>query len=106
MNSEMEKCPSFEGCEAPLCPLDENLELCLWYPDEDICCKRGAPCWVKNQRKIVKIVGRDNAVGFFDIARLRQLKIVRKGIRGKNPDGKVLRRRGSAVLERLIAVVD
>lgn len=82
-DSAMEKCWTFEGCKASLCPLSWNYERCIWYPDEDICRRRvGVPDWVRAQRKIVKVVGRCNEVGFFNVARLRKLKLIRKGIRG------------------------
>ena len=34
---EMEQCPGFETCSAPLCPRDPQLELKTWFLDEDIC---------------------------------------------------------------------
>jgi hypothetical protein len=52
-----EECPSYEGCGASLCPMDDRtLKNCQWYPDEPICTRRGTavPGWVKTQRKVAK----------------------------------------------------
>jgi hypothetical protein len=93
----MEDCWNYENCKATLCPLAENVELCLWYPDENVCGRRDVPYWVRVQRRIVRLVGKCSEVGFFNVASLRNIKIVREGIRGCNPDSRVFRRRGSAV---------
>jgi hypothetical protein len=50
-------CSSYEGCGAPLCPMDERtLKNCQWFPDEPVCTRRGSmvPDWVKTQRKVAK----------------------------------------------------
>ena len=88
-NEKIESCPSFEGCKAPLCPLDDNLKYCIWLPGEDICVKRGSPDWVKKQRKIDEVVGKDTSVGYFDVSRLNEVKKARHGIKGCNPNKKV-----------------
>ncbi len=97
MDLEIEKCWAAEDCKAPLCPLTGNVELCIWYPYEDICHRRAVPLWVKNQKRIVKVVGKSREVGFFNVARLRNMKVFRKGIKGLDPDSRVFRRRGSTV---------
>ena len=74
MDREMEKCSSFEGCEAPLCPMSETLSDCIWYPDEEICHRRGMPKWVRTQRKIVKRIGSSNEIGFFDVSRIEKIQ--------------------------------
>ena len=56
MNNSKE-CPSFEGCNASLCPLEESsLETGIWYPDEEICKnqKVNHTDWIKRQRKLVR----------------------------------------------------
>jgi len=79
-------CPRFEmGCSSPLCPLDENsINDGIWYPGEEICRRRDAPDWVKRQRAIVKAKAPSDK--YFNIAMLRVLKQVRKGIGGVSPD--------------------
>lgn len=56
MNSNPEKCPSFETCSAMLCPLDPDLKGRTWFADEDICRSRtyGQRRWVRKQRSIQK----------------------------------------------------
>jgi hypothetical protein len=52
-----EECPSYEGCGASLCPMDDRtLKNCQWYPDDPVCTRRGSavPSWVKTQRKVAK----------------------------------------------------
>ncbi|MBI2851740.1 MAG: hypothetical protein HYX84_01375 [Chloroflexi bacterium] len=51
-----EVCPNFEGCAAPICPLDKaSLKNALWYPDEPICKRRGLGLkWLTMQRRIAK----------------------------------------------------
>ena len=52
----MQDCPSFESCNAPLCPLDPQLKDCIWFADEDICSGRAGSGkrWIKKQRSITK----------------------------------------------------
>jgi hypothetical protein len=49
-----EKCNSFEGCDASLCPLDPGLSDRVWYADEDICKGRAGSGkrWIRKQRSI------------------------------------------------------
>ncbi|MGD0354747.1 MAG: hypothetical protein ABSB31_04810 [Dehalococcoidia bacterium] len=49
-------CPSWEGCAAPLCPL-EPLTGAQWFPDEDICNTLAyrQTHWIKIQRKIKRL---------------------------------------------------
>jgi hypothetical protein len=78
------KCKYYENCSAPLCPLDEeSLEFGIWYPDEEICRKRGID-WVKKQKKIVKVGA--SADYYFDYQSLKSIKQIRKGIKGQDPD--------------------
>ena len=54
MNNSKE-CPSFEGCNASLCPLEESsLKNGIWYPDDEICKnqKFNQLEWIKRQREL------------------------------------------------------
>lgn len=79
-------CPKFEDCSAPLCPLADNLRHLIWYPDEDICERRGFQIldWIKKQKAIVKV--KAPADRYFTVEMLEGIKQVRKGIEGINPD--------------------
>jgi len=52
----VERCPKFEACDAPLCPLDPDVALRIWYADEDICSSRHSTGvrWIRKQRSIVR----------------------------------------------------
>jgi len=79
-------CIKHETCSAPLCPLDApSLANCFWYPDEEVCSKRGLPKWVLLQRKIARKCGVD--AGFFTHPMLRQGFVVKGGLMGLNPEG-------------------
>ena len=57
MPNKKKECPSFIGCSAPLCPLDEDLDIRVWYPDEPICVREGISGdypWLNTQKKIAK----------------------------------------------------
>ena len=49
---EMSECPSYETCNANLCPLDPDLSSRCWYIGEDVCSGRAGSGkrWVKKQR--------------------------------------------------------
>ncbi len=82
----LEDCPSYENCDAPLCPLYEFKELSVWYPDEDICNKIGRPIWVKKQRRIQKrATDRDS---HYTIEMLEAIYGVSKATRGLDAEGK------------------
>ena len=51
-----EQCQRFEKCDAPLCPLDEDIEKRVWYVGEEICRaqKHNKHRWIKKQRSIVR----------------------------------------------------
>ncbi|MGD1118112.1 MAG: hypothetical protein ABR886_01330 [Dehalococcoidales bacterium] len=78
-------CPSFEGCKAPLCPMDDSFKNgAIWYANEDICgaLKYRKDKWRVNQRKIAKLNSKYPVTGYFDIDMLKIVKRVGKGIRG------------------------
>jgi len=83
----MEACRNYEGCEAPLCPLDTKcLKTAIWYPDEAICNRRGLPDadWLKVQRRVARKANQHDS--FFTYDDLVRIKRVHPGIRGHNPD--------------------
>ena len=51
-----ESCKHFDGCSAPICPVDPgSVENCAWFPDEDVCqLIVGVPDWIRRQRRIAK----------------------------------------------------
>ena len=52
----MQNCPRFEICDAPLCPLDPDLALRIWYAGEETCkCQKyNKHRWIRKQRSIVR----------------------------------------------------
>ncbi len=78
-------CPKFDDCAAPLCPLQQNtVDSGIWYPDEEICRRRGVPDWIRKQKAIVKV--KAPSYKYFTVAMLQSVRQVRKGIEGINPD--------------------
>ena len=82
------RCPNWERCSAPLCPLDEtSLANGIWYPlSEEICSRKDFQTldWIRNQKGIVKAGAPDNR--FFNLSMLQATRQVRKGIQGVSPD--------------------
>ena len=88
MQVGIDKCPSFEDCEALLCPLDESLPDAVWYPDEEICNRRDRdrPKWIRIQRKIKRL--RPNySDSYFTVEMLSNIRRVTRQVTGINPDG-------------------
>lgn len=80
-----ENCKHWDYCSAPLCPKDiESLKNGIWYPDEEICREVPSPLWVKRQKKIMKRY--NDGSKFFTISMLEHDFIIRKGIKGINPE--------------------
>lgn len=82
-----EECPSFEKCEAPLCPLDDNVNDGIWYPDESICKAWGMSMkypWIRMQKKIARTT-RDQSK-YYLLRMLKQNCIVGRGMVGLDPD--------------------
>ncbi|MFA5299098.1 MAG: hypothetical protein WC389_12900 [Lutibacter sp.] len=77
-------CIRFEGCTAPICPLDKSFEKAVWYADEDICTVRTfrKEHWRIVQRKIVKLNLKRKVDGFFTLSMLNNIKRVAGGING------------------------
>lgn len=77
---EIEKCPNFLTCSAPMCLFDPMLEICCWYPDDEICKRNFPPEWIKNQKKIKrKTKDMDN---YYNLRMLKQNCVIKKGIVG------------------------
>jgi hypothetical protein len=56
-NDEIQPCPSFESCSAPICPLECAIYHRKWYIGEDICTlqeHRGLP-FIQRQRKLNRL---------------------------------------------------
>ena len=79
------ECPRFDGCNAPLCPLDTERQYRFWYPDEDICkLQAAATDWVRRQRRVAK-KAIDTGL-FFTIKMLSHNCRIRTGIKGLDPN--------------------
>lgn len=95
VNANMKKnrtkqCPSWEGCSAPLCPIDKSFGLALWFPDEAVCNAfayrgtslrlRSGQAWRKAQAKIAKrCIDRDTC---YTVKMLSAVRLVGRGIKG------------------------
>ena len=79
------ECRFYEGCTAPLCPLNTNLGRSTWYPGEPVCHLKEAPDWVRKQRRIARLQGIDQS-RCFTIHMLDSLAQVHKGLQGIVPD--------------------
>jgi hypothetical protein len=84
----IEKCPYFNSCNAPICPLDENKEKAIWYSDEAICKNRDFFDleFIKTQKKISKLNKKYEVIGFFTFKMLNRSLIVKKGLEGLNEE--------------------
>lgn len=78
------KCNNFDSCNAPICPRDpESVNKCIWYPGEAICSLVDVPEFVKRQRRIARLA---SDTGYFTAEMLGHGFILRKGLRGLDPD--------------------
>lgn len=85
--TERQKCPSFIGCSAPLCPFDLDLKERIWYPDELVCVRAGMlheHPWIKIQKKIAKKTRNRNK--YYTLRMLEQNCVVGKGMVGLDPE--------------------
>ena len=85
------ECRFYEGCTAPLCPLNTNLGRSFWFPGEPICHLKEAPDWVRKQRKIARIKSTDQGRGF-TIRMLASITQTPRGLQGVTPDDPVKER--------------
>ncbi len=76
------KCPKYESCSAPLCPLENNDVSSTWFNDEDICKAKKFQTlgWVKKQRAIAKLKASPDK--YFTIEMLKAIRRVSKFIEG------------------------
>jgi hypothetical protein len=81
-----EKCPYFEKCDAPICPLN-NFQG-IWYADEEICKNPEYSNLdvIKNQKKISRINKKHEVQGIFTFAMLNRPLKIYKSISGLNED--------------------
>ncbi|MEM3844848.1 MAG: hypothetical protein QXU98_04010 [Candidatus Parvarchaeota archaeon] len=89
-----EDCRFYNSCSASLCPLDSGMKEMIWCPEEnqpgDIC--RNPEFrnmrFIRTQKKIAKAVKKrsENRNDFFTFAMLDRDIIIRRGIKGLNPD--------------------
>ena len=78
-------CPSFDTCEAPLCPLDANRDERVWFSHEPICKGRAGSGvqFVITQRKMV---AKKKKPGFFTVPMLDRRIRVTDAMVGIDPD--------------------
>ena len=83
----MVNCPSYDGCDAPLCPLDaQSLAHGTWFPDEEICGAHGQRTrWITMQRSIARKTT-DRRRGFFTVGMLSSMWKALPGVRGIDPN--------------------
>jgi len=82
-----ENCHKFDVCNAPICPLDPEMENYIWYPDEEICRAQKYNQnleWINTQRKISKRA--KNADTYYTLKMLNRNFIVKTGIEGLDPN--------------------
>ena len=81
-------CKRFEECEAPICPLDKNFNMTVWYPGESFCDAKGykREHWRIVQKRIAKLNRTVNIKGYFTVRFVEKITRVREGIKGLNPD--------------------
>ena len=84
----LEQCTSFQMCEAPLCPLSEELDDCLWYPDEEICnsLKFRGLHWRRMQKRLKKYKASSDY--YFTKEMLDDMKRCSKTTKGVDPDSR------------------
>lgn len=81
-------CKHYEGCSAPLCPMDNSFPVAVWYADEDVCGTRPyrKERWRRIQHKISKVNKLNPVFGYFAVSDLNTIRRVSKKIKGNNPD--------------------
>lgn len=87
----LENCSGYQGCEAPLCPLSEELEDAVYYLNEPICSAREFQKlhWIKIQRRLRKYKAKDG--GYFTKEMLSNIRRCTPMTKGINPDGRTAR---------------
>lgn len=84
----MDTCQSYEGCSAPICPLDSSFNYAIWYPDELICVKRELSPEIRKIVRTQKKISRraKNSDLYYTLDALKSIKRVSTHIRGRNSD--------------------
>jgi len=79
-----DECKSFESCNAPMCPLDEEVGNYTWYPEEDVCGNSlyNKDGWIKNQRKY----SRKSVEGYYTLEMLKRSCVITAGTKGLDPE--------------------
>ena len=83
------ECKHFDTCDATLCPLNEDLDSCVWYPNEQVCraTKFARLQWVRIQKRLRKYGAKvDN--GYFTKKILEKMYAVSARTKGINPDSR------------------
>ena len=88
LEMEASDCPHFDECEAPLCPLDVNLEQHIWFPKDPVCRRRSVPDWVGKQKRIRRLKKVDPDC-YFTVRMLNALIEVPKDVAGISTDDPV-----------------
>ncbi len=90
LNLEIEasSCTFFDVCQAPLCPLDVNLESHIWFPRDPVCRRREMPEWVTRQKRIRRLKSVDQE-SYFTVRMLTRLPQAAKDIAGISVDDPV-----------------
>lgn len=84
---KMQECSSWNNCDAPLCPLDEDVTGSRWFPDDSICKSQSQKNpFIKIQRKIIKKIKDENINTYFMLDMLNKLSKIGKGVKGIDPD--------------------
>ncbi|MGC9123594.1 MAG: hypothetical protein ACP5IB_05960 [Thermoplasmata archaeon] len=83
-----EKCPYFGSCNAPICPLDPDIERAVWYPNEEICKNKefNNLNFIINQKKIAFLNKKHEVQGTFTYNMLNRTLKIYKNIKGINED--------------------
>lgn len=87
------QCPSYNGCFAPICPLDASFKLARWYPDEPICQAMAyrRDEWLRAQVKISRNA-KDMRM-FYTVRMIEAERQVAPDISAPGPEGIIDRRR-------------
>jgi hypothetical protein len=80
------KCKYFDGCSAPVCPVDTGAADTAWFAGEPCCRLRNVPEWVKRQRKTAETRARETT-GCFTVPMLERRCVIGKKMTGIDPDG-------------------
>ena len=94
-----EACPYFEGCNAPICPV-ENTGKAYWYPHEPICKHKGFKTsrLIENQKAIQKLKSAKDT--YFTLDMLGMNLKIREGLKGLDGEFSLKKERRWLIKER------